>query len=675
MKYRPVRTGIFSNLATPNFPHLIRKEDIESVLETARVEEVVSDFVQLKKAGASYKGLCPFHQEKTPSFNVNPAKGIFKCFGCGKAGNAVGFVMEHEKISFPEAVRYLAKKYHIELKEEEQTPEEIQKGNMREALFSINEFARNHFVNNLFHTEEGRAVGLSYFEERGFTPDIIKKFQLGYSPEKWDDLSHAAISNGYDVNHLLASGLSIRRDDGTHYDRFRGRVIFPFHSQSGRVTGFTSRILVSDKSRPKYVNSPESDVFNKSQTLYGLFFARNAILSHDLCYLVEGNTDVISLHQAGIENVVASSGTALTTEQIRIIRRHTSNITILYDGDAAGIKASLRGVEMILEEGMNVRIVLFPDGEDPDSFARKNSSDTLKDFITRNSVDFISFKLKLMLEETGDDPFKKAALVREIVSTIALVPDPLYRQSLVSRCSEMMNMPEQTLRNELTRLIRKKFSKKAGEETQEEPEVTEYTAAPQITGDPFDTSQNERYILELLVNYGHRELIWISTNEFNEPEYLPVPLVKLVLDDLRKEEITFSNPLNVAMLDELYRASEAEEETDESFFVNHPQPEISAYAIELMSNPYELSQNWVDRNRIYVPSPEDDNNFVLSKEFLEVMAHLKLKIVCREIENEKKLLKENPDDYELHVVKIRELQDICKIICNELNIVTPPYQP
>ena len=350
---------------------MITRETIDNIVSAVRIEEVIGDYINLRRRGVNLLGLCPFHNEKTPSFTVSPAKGIYKCFGCGKAGNAVGFIMEHERLTYPEALRYLAKKYHIEIEEEEQTPEQIQEISEKESLFNLNEFARRYFSSVLFDTEEGKAVGLAYFREREIREDIIKKFQLGFSPDQWNAFSEHAITEGYKKDMLLKTGLALEKD-GRLYDRFHSRVIFPIHSASGRTIGFGGRILTSDKNRPKYVNSPESELYNKSKTLYGIYFARNEIARKDNCYLVEGYTDVISLHQAGIENVVASSGTSLTTDQVRMIQRYTSNITILYDGDPAGIKASFRGIDMVLEQGMNVRIVLFPDNEDPDSFARKH---------------------------------------------------------------------------------------------------------------------------------------------------------------------------------------------------------------------------------------------------------------------------------------------------------------
>ncbi|NTW25486.1 MAG: DNA primase, partial [Lentimicrobium sp.] len=450
---------------------MIPRDTIQSIIDTANIEEVVGDFVQLKKRGVNLLGLCPFHNERTPSFTVSPAKGIYKCFGCGKAGNSVNFVMEHEKYSYPEALRYLANKYGIEIEEQEPSPEERQLDTERDSLFSLNLFAQKFYTQTLHESEEGKAIGLSYFIERGFREDIIQKFQLGYSPQAWDAFTQFALKNGYAEKHLVDSGLTISKD-GKLYDRFRERVMFPIHNLTGKVIGFGGRILTSDKTKPKYVNSPESEVYNKSKSLYGIWLARNSIVARDNCFLVEGYTDVISLNQAGIENVVASSGTSLTTEQIKLISKYTRNITILYDGDPAGIKASFRGIDMILEQGMNVKIVLFPDGEDPDSYARKHRSADVEAFIATASSDFIAFKTRLLLGETNNDPIKKAGLIHEIIQTISLIPDTIIRPLYIRECSEIMGIAEQTLMTELNRLLGKKARKESvsGSETEEIPD-------------------------------------------------------------------------------------------------------------------------------------------------------------------------------------------------------------
>jgi DNA primase len=419
---------------------LIPKDTVDKIIETSRIEEVVGDFVSLKRRGTSMIGLCPFHNEKTPSFYVSVGKGIFKCFGCGKGGDSVRFIMEHEKAAYPEALRYLANKYSIEIEEVENTPEERAVNDRRESLHIVSAWAAKFFQEQMHLTEEGKSIGLSYFKERGFRDDIIKKFELGYSPDIWDALTQNALTEGYNIQFLEQTGLTILKENDKFYDRFRGRVMFPIHSFTGRVIGFGGRTLKTDKAVPKYVNSPESDIYHKSNVLYGLFFAKKAMRDEDNCYLVEGYSDVLSVHQAGIENVVASSGTSLTIEQIRMIGRFTKNITILYDGDDAGIKASLRGLDMILEEGLNVKIVLFPDGDDPDSYVQKFGSAEFKSHIEGNKKDFILFKTSILLKDAGNDPIKRAGIIREVVESIAKIPDGIKSSVFVRECSSLLKI-------------------------------------------------------------------------------------------------------------------------------------------------------------------------------------------------------------------------------------------
>ncbi|QEC51334.1 DNA primase [Anseongella ginsenosidimutans] len=436
---------------------MISPGSIEQIFATADIVEVVGDFVTLKKRGSNYIGLCPFHNEKTPSFNVNPARGIFKCFGCGKGGNAVDFVIEHEKYSYPEAIRYLAKKYGIELDETGPAEDPVQKDE-RENLFALNEYARAYFGETLFETEEGRDIGLAYFRERGFRDETIKKFQLGYSPDEWEPLTRKALAEGFREEYLIGTGLSVKNaEKGSLYDRFRGRVLFPIHNLTGRVIGFGGRVLRTGAKTAKYVNSPESLIYHKSDTLYGIFYGRNKIREEDSCLLVEGYTDVISLHQSGIENVVASSGTSLTAGQIRLISRYTKNITILYDGDPAGIKASLRGIDMILEEGMNVKVVLFPEGHDPDSFVRKSGGAACREYIKANQKDFILFKADLLLAETANDPIKRATAISEIVESISKIPDSIKASVFVAEASRILQIDERALLTELNKLRMKQL--------------------------------------------------------------------------------------------------------------------------------------------------------------------------------------------------------------------------
>jgi len=596
---------------------MIPPETVQKILETCRIEEVVGDFVTLKKRGVNMLGLCPFHNEKTPSFTVSPVKGIYKCFGCSKAGNAVNFVMEHEHYTYPEALRYLANKYHIEIEEAEADPAEKAAANERESLFLLNAFAQKHFSTQLFESEEGKAIGLSYLKERDFTTDIIKKFQLGYSPNEWDNLTGAALKNGYVKEYLVKLGLSIEKDQRM-YDRFRGRVIFPIHNQSGRVVGFTARILTNEKEKPKYVNSPESEIYNKGKTLYGIYFARNAIAKLDHCLLVEGNADVISLFQSGVENVVASSGTSLTSDQIRLIKRYTSNITILYDGDSAGIKAAMRGTEMILEEGMNVRIVLFPDGEDPDSFARSHRPAELEAFIEKNAVNFIAFKLKLMMEESRHDPIKTAGLIKDIVQTISLIPDQISRGLYLRQCSEMMNIPEQTLVNELNRLLRKKIAHKEPTATEEDiPDVVIPSKEQNILLDPLNSYEQEKYIIQLLLNYGNIEITVNDTDANGQPCDYNVKVGEFLVKELKNDELEFED----AVFNQIFRLfSESIEKSivpDEQYFINFPDHNIAETCIDLISSPHLLSKNWVLKHRIEVPSKEDENKHILIKDIME----------------------------------------------------------
>ena len=616
---------------------MIPRDTIQSIIDTARIDEVVGDFVQLKKRGVNLLGLCPFHNEKTPSFTVSPAKGIYKCFGCGKAGNAVNFVMEHEKYSYPEALRYLANKYGIEVEEQEPSPEEKQLDTERDSLFSLNAFAQKFYSQILHDTDEGKAIGLSYFIERGFREDIIQKFQLGFSPVAWDAFTQHALKNGYAEKYLIDSGLTISKE-GKLYDRFRERVMFPIHNLTGKVIGFGGRILTSDKTKPKYVNSPESEVYNKSKSLYGIWLARNSIVAKDNCYLVEGYTDVISLHQSGIENVVASSGTSLTTDQIRLISKYTHNITILYDGDPAGIKASFRGIDMILEQGMNVKIVLFPDGEDPDSYARKHRSADVEAFIATAANDFIAFKTRLLLDETQNDPIKKAALIHEIIETISIIPDPIIRPLYVRECSEIMGIAEQTLMNELNRLIRKKAQKggvspQISEEVPQQPVI----APPQEPVlDVSDCSAQELDVIRVLLHYAGRTLKFEQPgNEPDETIIFEVGVAEYVCNDLRANQIEFDNPVMRKIFEAYAEGVDGKTLPDDRFFLMHPEPEVADLAINIITQKYELSPGW-EEIKIYVPVETDKLEDTVSRAVLSLM-HRKLSAM---IFHNQKIMKE-----------------------------------
>ncbi|MCX6246302.1 MAG: DNA primase [Bacteroidetes bacterium] len=624
---------------------MITPDTISNILSAARIEEVISDFVSLKRRGTNYIGLCPFHNEKTPSFTVSPAKGIFKCFGCGKAGNTVNFLMEHEHYTYPEALRFLAKRYHIEIAEEVQTPEKIQEQNEKETLFLINHFAQKYFEQTLFETEDGKAIGLTYLQERGFREEYIRKFQLGYSKEGWEDFSSHAISEGYKSEYLVKTGLSIQKENRL-IDRFHGRVMFPIHSASGRIIGFGGRILSADKQTAKYLNSPESEIYNKSKSLYGLYFARNSMVAKNNCYLVEGYTDVISLHQAGIENVVASSGTSLTNDQIKLIQRYTQNITILYDGDPAGIKASLRGIDMILEQGMNVRIVLFPEKEDPDSYARTHRAAEVEEFLAKNAVNFILFKTRLLLNETAGDPIKKAELVKEIVNTISIIPDGIARTFFTRECSSLLAVPEQTLVNEMNKILRKKFSRKLQEEGQqsytgpEEPEI----APPQIEFDLDSGEFQEKEVIRLLLQFGNETITLKQQNADGQEEDVQLKVAELIIQDLLRDEIPFETPVCRQIFNEMAELQQKGVLPDKDYFLHHADPILATLAIDLIILPYELSHHW-EKNKIYV-QPEIDR---LMESVYPALYAFKAKKIERMItENQKRLkaLKSAKEDVE-----------------------------
>lgn len=582
---------------------MIPHDTIDKIIQAARIEEVVGDFVTLRRRGVNQIGLCPFHNEKTPSFTVSPAKGIFKCFGCGKAGNSVNFIMEYEHFSYPEALKYLAGKYNIEVEEEERTPEQIRELNEKESLYNLNLFAQQYFTGILLESEEGKSIGLSYFRERGIRDDMVKKFQLGLSPGKWDAFSTQAAQQGYKKEILVKAGLSIEKDDRLN-DRFHGRIMFPVHSPTGRVIGFGGRILGNDKSHAKYINSPESEIYIKSKTLYGIHLAKNAIISRNSCLLVEGYTDVISLHQAGIENVVASSGTSLTGDQVNMIQRFTTNISILYDGDPAGIKASFRGIDMIVEQGMNVKIVLFPDREDPDSFARKHHPSEVTAFIADNAVNFILFKTKLLLGETLNDPIKKAALIREIVNTIALIPDGISRSLYVKECSGLMNISEQALMNELNKILRARLKKEMPESGRELEVIPpgQIPSEPQVDYDLDSAEFQEREIIRVLLLYGH-EVIHIKLNE-NDDQEVPVGVADFIINDIMHDEMVFDNPVYSAVFNEFARGIDNDETPDRTRFLAHSDRDISSLAVDLVFTPYELSENWL-KNNIMVTTEEN----------------------------------------------------------------------
>ena len=576
---------------------MIPKETVDKIIETSRIEEVVGDFVSLKRRGTSMIGLCPFHNERTPSFHVSVGKGIFKCFGCGQGGDSVRFVMEHEKATYPEALRYLANKYSIEIEEVENSPEEQAINDRRESLFIVSGWAAKFFHQQMMETEEGKSIGLSYFKERGFRDDIIKKFELGYSPDVWDALTQQGLKEGYNIQFLEDTGLTIRKDNEKLYDRFRGRVMFPIHSFTGRVIGFGGRTLKTDKAVPKYVNSPESGIYHKSNVLYGLFFAKKSMRDEDNCYLVEGYADVLSVHQAGVENVVASSGTSLTIEQIRMIGRFTKNITILYDGDEAGIKASLRGLDMILEEGLNVKVVNFPDGHDPDSYVQKFGSAAFKTHIDQNRKDFILYKTGILLKDAANDPIKRAGIIREVVESIAKIPDGIKASVFVRECSSLLQIEERVLISELNKIRLGKIKKDSNSfAPQNQPDNIPEPSMPELPGIADTDEKQEKEIIRLLLNYGHELVHWDDITDTYIAPY--------IISNL--SDVNFENTLCTRIIDEYKKQLENGALPSEQDFIKHSDHEIADLAISMVSSPYILSDNWYAKRKIYVRNESEN---------------------------------------------------------------------
>lgn len=646
---------------------MIDQETKQRILEAARIEEVVGEFVSLKKRGANYVGCCPFHTEKTPSFSVSPTKGFFKCFGCGESGDSVGFLMKHEHFTFPEALQYLAKKYNIEIREEEVSDEQRQRDSERDALFHVTEFAQQYFSSLLFDDEMGRAVGLSYFHSRGLNDAVIRKFGLGYCMDEWRAFSDHARANAYSDTVLEKSGLTIFKEDGKYYDRFRGRVMFPIYSIAGRVLGFSGRVLSKEKQAAKYVNSPESDIYTKGRILYGLYQAKSAIAKLDKCYLVEGNVDVVSMFQSGVENAVASCGTALTYEQIRLIKRYTSNVTILYDGDAAGIHASQRAVKMLYEEGMHVRLVLFPDQEDPDSYAQKYGSTQLQQYLKDHEENFILYQTHVLQDNIKADPIKKGEFVRDLVETIALVPDLLERSAYITQCSALLEVPEQTLSSELaSAMLRNKLkngnagSTPATEPGQEpdqpyseptqQPDSSEWVPSdlhgPKAPHQSLNTQVStlqycEQQVIAYLLNYGDRDIhpIWVDEN--NEKQVSTITVSQFIVSQLDPERPEFTNPLNQKIYEMFAQSSDP---ISCSYFTTHSDDTLRSYAIALMKDDYELSNGWFDKYLISVPKA--DNN--LTQAVLDVVNSFRMASLDHLLaENAQRLKEEDLSEGEL----------------------------
>tara|TARA_R110002049_G_scaffold696_6_gene4366 strand:- start:124869 stop:126851 length:1983 start_codon:yes stop_codon:yes gene_type:complete len=593
---------------------LISKSTIDKVYETSRLEEVIGDFVQLKKSGTNFKGLSPFTDERTPSFMVSPVKQIWKDFSSGKGGNVVAFLMEHEHFTYPEAIKYLAKKYSIEIEETERTDEQKEEANERESMYLVSEFAQKHFSEMLWNSELGKAIGLSYFKERGFTDETIKKFGLGYCLDQWDGFTLAALDKGYQLNYLEKTGLTIVKEDSNNpnnpkkFDRFKARVMFPIHSMSGRVLGFGGRILKNDKKAAKYLNSPESDIYHKSKVLYGIYFAKQAIAKEDNCYLVEGYTDVIQFYQRGIENVVASSGTALTPEQIRLINRLTKNITVLFDGDAAGLRASLRGIDLILEQGMNVKVCSFPEGEDPDSYAKKYELEEVKTYLEENSKDFIQFKANLLAKEAANDPIKRAETVRDIVNSIAKVPDAIKKEIYIQECAQIMNVSEGVLFTTLAQISKKERTDTSKRERQAQKENTFAVVKNEERVEKVDVQYElERKIIEMLLLYGNEleefEDLVLKENEEGdlilEPESLESKVYEKIYLDLQEDEIELTNVrfrnIYYKLIEEL---NEKEEFSISTFLSELDQDLVAEISSIMMEEEKYTLHNW-ERKDIY----------------------------------------------------------------------------
>ncbi|MBT1706172.1 DNA primase [Chryseosolibacter indicus] len=636
---------------------MISRETIDDVKSRMDIVDVIGDFVSLKRSGQNYKALSPFTNEKTASFYVVPAKGIFKDFSSGKGGDAITFVMEHESMSYTEAIRYLAKKYGVDIKEDAGR-EELTTQSERDSLYIVMNYAKEYYKDLLLSSEEGRSIGLSYFRERGFNDRTIEKFELGYTLNEWDHLYKAARSKGYSEEILEKSGLLIvKKEEGKKYDRFRGRVIFPVHNLAGKVIAFGARILTKEKDQPKYINSPETEIYHKSNVLYGLYQGKNAIRKEEFCYLVEGYTDVLSLHQADIENVVASSGTALTEEQIKLMRRFTENVTVLYDGDAAGIKAALRGIDLVLKGGLNVRIVLLPDGEDPDSFSRKKGSTELKQYLKSNTQDFISFKIGLYSKDAGHDPIKKAEAIREIVTSIGVIPDPIKRSVYIQETSHLLKISESVLFTELNKLLiqdrEKKTKDKHKEGETKEPPLPVFEDAEPAKHDILGLIQlQEKEAIRLLLNYA-------------DSNYEDQRLLDFMLTEL--EEVEFTNPVYNEIYQTFRKATEENEVIDTLYFMEHCSEDAKRVVAALTTFRYEASKHWGERYHIHVPQEKD---VVQTAAYTNVL-RLKFRLIQKLIEENLQEMKQasNEDDLEKYFTIHEQLKGAEKEIAGILGIV------
>ncbi|MBR5354235.1 MAG: DNA primase [Bacteroidales bacterium] len=704
---------------------MISKDTIDRIMDATRIEEVIGEFVSLKKRGANHIGCCPFHNEKTPSFYVSPSKGIFKCFGCGKSGNAVGFLMDHEHYTYPEALHWLADKYHIQIEEEQLTEEQKERQTERDGLFHVSEFAQKYFADLLYNNELGRNIGLAYFHQRGLSDDIIKTFGLGYCLDEWDNFTTYARRNGYSDAVLEKTGLTIFKEDGKCFDRFKGRVMFPIYSISGRVLGFSGRTLSKEKQVAKYVNSPDSDIYNKSHILYGLYQARNAIGKAGKCYLVEGNVDVVSMHQSGVCNTVASCGTSLTIEQIRLIKRYTPNVTVLYDGDSAGIKAALRAVNLLFEEGMHVRVVLFPDGEDPDSYAQKYGSTQLQDYLRDHEENFVQFKTRVLLEDVESDPIRKAEVLKEMVRTIALVPDMLERQEYVKQTAARLRTSETILTQELAKTMAANAQKAWKEQQRNEqqptppadqpqppapgqpspgnadttplpPSADQYSIVPGLDKDSSPTSlqitsqertandailndptasrggagaeAQERHLVRLLITSGNKMILQDGVDDEGNPCPIELSLAEVVVAELTENELSFSNPV-YQQIYTLYRdaVENGQPLPDANLFAQHTDSILRNTALTLMLTQYQISDQWRDKKHILVPGLETH----LRRDLEETILTFKQKKVEHELEQNAFQIRSctDPDDTVILMAQRKQLIQTWQAVCQKLGRV------
>ena len=659
---------------------MIDQPTIDRILDAAQIVDVVSEFVTLKKRGVNFVGLCPFHDDKTPSFYVSPAKGLCKCFACGKGGNAVHFIMEHEQMNYPEALRWLAKKYHIEIKERELTNEEKEAQSVRESLFVVNEFARDYFQNILYNHIDGKSIGMTYFRQRGIRDDIVKKFQLGYSTSSKDGLAKEALQKGYKKEFLIKTGLCYEIEDGSIRDRFWGRVIFPWFNISGKVLGFGGRVLDSRTKgiAQKYVNSPESEIYSKRKELYGIYQAKSAIVKHDNVYMVEGYTDVIAMHQCGLENVVANSGTALSEEQIRLLHRFTSNITLLYDGDEAGIKASIRGIDMLLAEGMNIKVLLLPDGDDPDSFSHKHNATEFQKYISEHEENFIRFKTNLLLKDTQNDPIKRAGLIADMAKSIGLIPNEIIRYACLKECASILNVDEQIIQNEIKKIVKqrkegyieqrrkeKEESEKTKilqstvsvtnnipdeglvpppfppEEIPQEPPFESYL--PQTGWEKLPFYDKELQLIKMLIRYAEKVVCYMEDGE----EDIPITVTEYISVDLQQDNLQFHNPMHRKLLNEAEAHLHDKDFCSERYFLAHPDPAISRIAADMISDRYRLSKSneqaiVKDEERLHELIPHlliDFKLAILEEDMKQTIQQLSLPEVVQDVQRTMEVMK------------------------------------